>query len=302
MDENRKDDKIVNRESWLRFGVISLFSVIVAFLVLVLGWRLINASVSIDLAKMSFSELLSVILAVFAIGLSIAFYFKATQTSNTFYDNTYRFTRDVSEMLGRIEAGFGERLKHLDEGYSGLVDKFEKMPFDFIEARKEIAQEEEEVRRKEKERDKIIEDLARKANLETEDKERIVGQLQEKDSELLAAKRELGSLKARLLTAETETDDSPRGDVLANIQHYIRRRVFANLTADFVSKVSYDTVSAAFNLERHKFSARFLLDMQKFGYVDGNFDLTQSGFSMLRAIAVRQRESEGADTKPKAVL
>lgn len=287
MDEKQKDERIVNRESWLRVGVISVFTVIAAVLLLVLGWRVINASVSIDLAKVSFSELLSVMLAVFAIGLSIAFYFKATQTSNTFYDNTYKFTRDVSELLGRIEAGFGERLKHLDEGYSGLVDKFEKIPFDFIEARHEIEQEEEEVTRKEEERNKIIEDLAKKANLETEERQRIVGQLQEKDAELLEAKKELGILKSSMRAAETGVETDAASNILPRVIRYINRRVFANLNRQFISNGSFDEVSAQFDIEKHRFHRVFQGDLKKLGLMDENRKLTPSGFLVLQAVALR---------------
>ncbi len=41
-----------------------------------------------------FPMLLSLLLALFSVGLAALFYFKATETGNTFYDNTYTFTKD----------------------------------------------------------------------------------------------------------------------------------------------------------------------------------------------------------------
>jgi len=66
---------------------------------------------------MDTSTLLSLLLALFSVALSALFYFKATDTSNAFYDNTYKFTKEIAELLVKIESGFGEKLRHLDEGY-----------------------------------------------------------------------------------------------------------------------------------------------------------------------------------------
>ena len=101
--------------------------IIVAFVFLgVLSWRFAWIDFNVDLSKFEFSDLLALIMGLFAIAMSVAFYFKATDTSNKFYDNVYKFTQETSEILGRIEAGFGERLRHLDEGYTGLQSRFDK--------------------------------------------------------------------------------------------------------------------------------------------------------------------------------
>ncbi|MFM2334285.1 MAG: hypothetical protein RIS91_288 [Bacteroidota bacterium] len=86
------------------------FKFIVGILVtLLLVYKLAVSNLSFDFSKFDFNALLALLLSLFAIGLSVAFYFKATDTSNLFYDNTYKFTKEISEILGRIEAGFGER-------------------------------------------------------------------------------------------------------------------------------------------------------------------------------------------------
>lgn len=115
-------EKIANRNSWLKIGVICSLTILFIF-------KTWDTDFSNVMSGFDFSDLLSLFLAMFSIGLSVLFYLKATETSNIFYDNTYRFTKDVSEILGRVEAGFGEKLKHLDEGYLGLKDAVEKIPF-----------------------------------------------------------------------------------------------------------------------------------------------------------------------------
>ncbi len=116
---HKKDSNPVFAFAWTKDVLLLLFS-------LALIWRVIFAK--IDLQGFSFNDLLSLLLAVFSVALSVAFYFKANETSNQFYDNTYKFTKDISELLGRIESGFGERLRHLDEGYTNMVERFEKLP------------------------------------------------------------------------------------------------------------------------------------------------------------------------------
>src|SRR5947209_16831034 len=153
---------------WNVYRIIGTFAACV-FLG-VFGWKIINTTILIDLKAFGFSDFLSLLLAFFSISLSLVFYLKASETSNTFYDNTYKFTANVSEILGRIEAGFSERLRHLDEGYSRLGDRFDKIPFNFVKAEQQIVKEQEVVDEKEKERDRLLDELLAKARLQDSEK------------------------------------------------------------------------------------------------------------------------------------
>ena len=66
-------------------------------------------------AQFDFSQLLSLALAIFSVGLSTAFYFKATDTSNKFYDRTFGHTKDLIQALVRIEERFGQMLHDIHE-------------------------------------------------------------------------------------------------------------------------------------------------------------------------------------------
>ena len=148
MADNNTDnaeEKIALRNNWLKIFVVVTVTAVISV-------KLWQADFGQAFAGFDFSDLLSLFLAIFSIGLAVLFYLKATDTSNVFYDNTYRFTKDVSEILGRVEAGFGERLRHLDEGYSGLKSAVEKIPFDRKKAQKEIEEEEEQLEKVERER------------------------------------------------------------------------------------------------------------------------------------------------------
>ena len=58
-------------------------------------------------------SILSMLLAFFSIFISIFFYFKADETSSRFYDSSYEFMKEQSELLGRIEERFGEKFENL---------------------------------------------------------------------------------------------------------------------------------------------------------------------------------------------
>ena len=172
--------------------------VIVICLIGVVTWKLINADVNISIKEFSFTDLLSMFVSFFAIALSVAFYFKATETSNRFYDNSYSFTKEISEILGRIEAGFGEKLKHIDEGYAGIRDRFDQLPFDANKAKEEIEAEKEEIEKKKKEQNDLLESLAEKAKLAEAEKEELFRKMETTSKELDSAKSDLRRMQRNM--------------------------------------------------------------------------------------------------------
>jgi len=176
-------------------------------LITVVTWKLINSNITINLQSFSFTDLLSVLLAFFAIALSAAFYFKANDSSSLFYDNSYKFTKDMSEILGRIEAGFGEKLKNIDEGYNGLRDKFDNFPFDIKAAKEEEKKEEEHIKNQENEREKIIIDLMEKARVADDEKESLLSELKNHSNELDNSRAELRKLQRKISKVENNSPD-----------------------------------------------------------------------------------------------
>lgn len=68
----------------------------------------------------SVEGIISVLLAFFSIFISVFFYMKASDTSNSFYDRSYDIMKDVSVSLGKIEERFGERLNSMNNTLSSL--------------------------------------------------------------------------------------------------------------------------------------------------------------------------------------
>ncbi|WP_243294811.1 hypothetical protein [Geothrix mesophila] len=286
MDQECIEDRIRNRESWFKIGIISLLSIVIA-------WRILRASFNINLPDFKMTDLLSLILAIFAISLSVAFYFKATDTSNIFYDNTYKFTTKISEILGRIEAGFGERLRHLDEGYSGLRDRVESFSQNDIKhATQDIKAEEEEVKKKENERDALIRDLAEKAALQETEKELIISQLHDKDSELVQARAQLAFLQERLSSNESIRNDAEMAnahallpDVPRRVITYMKTRVMKVLEHELTAGAPSVIIRNKFKKSIPTFHQSFIAEMREFGLLDSENNLSSKAIQTLRHLA-----------------
>lgn len=198
-------EKIKSRESWAKI----IFYLIVTALV---AYKIAITDINLDFSNFSFSftDLLSLTLAIFAIATSIAFYFKATDTSNRFYDNTFKFTKDISIILGRIEAGFGERLKHIDEGYTSFRDKFEfgVSSSDLLDAKKlELEEDKQKLEKEVAEKDQILSTLMDQAKLDDSQKKEVISKLNNKDHEIIKLNRELRNIKREIKNSERDIED-----------------------------------------------------------------------------------------------
>ena len=270
---------INNRESWLKVILILLFSFIIS-------WKIITTPLNIDLSDFNFSDFLSLQLALFAIILSLLFYLKANETSNKFYDNTYKFTNDISILLGRIEAGFGERLRHLDEGYTGLVDRFDRMPIDVTKVKEQVVEEEEEVKEKEKERNQLIETLAERAMLQENEKTELFNNLKNTENELNRAKSELAFLEEKLSGAEK-----------------MRKKIFSGQRSNkpdsvinlLIDEIGRETIKQG-NVEKIKkrfdaanFSSALIKELFFYGLIDDKKNLTDMGILLLQRHSLSKR-------------
>ena len=112
MDEPSKspEKKIgdIDIPKWVKISVIISGMIIALAFAGVIVIKIYESTFQFD-----FSSFLSILLAFFSIGLSALFYFKASETSNKFYDNTYKFNQSVSNLLSAMDSGFNEKLQNL---------------------------------------------------------------------------------------------------------------------------------------------------------------------------------------------
>ena len=147
----------------------------------------------VTICKNDFSveSILSTLLAFFSIFMSVFFYFKADETSSRFYDSSYRFMKDISVTLGKIEERFGEKLNSLNDKVSHLDRE-----------RKKVS---EEIEDKQEDKDRIINELMEKANLNEEERATYKNELKIKEMEIaqlqsyrMRAEREAAMLRRRM--------------------------------------------------------------------------------------------------------
>jgi hypothetical protein len=268
-------------------------------IVLFLCLKFYNATFTMNF---DFIALLSTILALFSVGLSAVFYFKATETSNNFYDNTFKFTKDIADLLIRIESGFGERLKSLDEGYNSMrnIMNSHNGP-DLTDTKEKIEQEESELNKVEQERNKLIEQLLEKTNLENEEKDKIQTELKIKEDELQKVQVELARLKKRLheetlvsremvhSSFDFNGDESPR----ERVAYYISNSIVPELkelvdVSDLDSSISLSEIIKVFN-ERYwgEGKSRFAKDMISLGMCKPGLGLNGKGAGYIRRLIRR---------------
>lgn len=240
-----------------------------------------------------FIALLSTLLALFSVGLSAIFYFKATETSNNFYNNTFKFTKDIADLLIRIESGFGERLKSLDEGYTSMRSIMTSSKSVSVEKTKEkIEFEENELIKIQAERTKLIDDLLGKANLEHEERIKIQETLKDKEEESKKLQFELTRLNKRLFAermnkrdfknsiADDERSGASGRDFLEN---YIKRRIIPRIKKEYNidtldSVIPISEIISYFNNKYWKNGeSSFTMDMIKYGYFMPDDGLTLDG-------------------------
>lgn len=179
--------------SWPNFRDLSIVLVCITA-----AYRLAVSKIAIDLSGFGFTDLLSLILAISAIVLSAAFYFKADESSKSFYNNSYEFTKNISELLGRIEERFGAQLLSINKGYDDLNNKFNMSPVDLNKLKEEQEKEIEVIRKSEVEYQGIIDGLMEKAKMDDAQKLQMSAHMSQLKSEAENAKSELAKHTASL--------------------------------------------------------------------------------------------------------
>ncbi|TDF41571.1 hypothetical protein EYS14_01585 [Alteromonadaceae bacterium M269] len=144
-----------------------------------------------------FPALLSLLLALFSVGLSALFYFKATDSSSAFYDNTYKFTKDIAQLLTKIESGFGEKLGNLEKNVSNLGSStIHKKEIEKV--KKQVQDDQRQVEEQLDQRDKELKEAMEKAKVNERGMKDIMEVLSHRDRQLKEATDELNKTQNRL--------------------------------------------------------------------------------------------------------
>ena len=266
-----------------RISIGTIKDLLIIAIIIIIAWKIISADISFSFENIKTSDLLSILLALFAIGLSVAFYIKANEISNMFYDNMYKFTKDNSELLGRMEAGFSEQLRHLDQGYSGLVEKFDRLPLDLGKTREKVEDEKAEVRKLESEKQKLLDELAARANLQDEEKQHLFDKLRESESQLDRAERQLRRLQHKLRDAD-DSEATIHGVLVRAVKH-TQRKIIRMLDIESLDTATDDEIASAWKLIIEELPRVYIKDLRRGDIVNNDSMLTEKGIWFIREVA-----------------
>lgn len=144
-----------------------------------------------------FAEALSLTLAVFAVWLSLQFYYKAGEASAQTHDRIFQFIRDATLVLGRIDAALAGRpgMPAGDHPRPGVVMTAEALAAKHEELDRARAEQAALIADK----DKIILDILARANLRGADVQKYFNLLAAKEQHLRDLTRRQSLLEQQLL-------------------------------------------------------------------------------------------------------
>lgn len=275
------------------WDIVKAICTVIAVAVFSVKLFMIPTSLTID-----FPVLLSLLLALFSVGLAALFYFKATDSSNRFYDNTHKFTRDISQLLSKMESGFGERLRNLDEGYTSMRGYFQverqvaassdnTEAKDFEIAKSKLEEENREYKRTVNERSIIIDELIEKSQLDQAAKEEISTRLKAKESEIVEMQNEMKKLNRAVTLARFQSQkagDEKHTGHKQGMDRYAKKVIVNKIGADVIRFLSTRDIKQEFESLEHDLNNAFVADLQLFGYLE-NRTLTSKGVDYIRELA-----------------
>lgn len=274
-----------SKKWYIEFKGLIVFSIV--FLLFSLSIKFLIAPVLLADSPMTVSDVLSIFVSFFAIAMSFAFYFQASQTSNSFYDNTYKFTKDVSETLGRMEGVFGEKLTHLDSNYTRIDQKMERV-FDPESARQEIIESKSEAVDSAAKKDDLIRKLTERANMQESEKNEFFNKIREAEESLINSREKIAFLESELARREAMVRETGVRDgrfrKISDIQmkFHARRALLPLMGGDRIIKnASYREIIEGFSKIIDDISPEFLSDLRELGYLNGN-QLSKSGVEWIR--------------------
>lgn len=291
-----KEDKTINyNNETLSKKLWSVFKFSTGIIILIIvAYKLIVNEISINISNIDYTVLLSFLLAFFSIVLSMMFYFKSSDSSNQFYDNTYKFTKDISTILGRIEAGFGEKLQNLDKGYSGLLNKIDNgsnstTPKEIEETKTDKIEVEKSLKNEVKERNEIINKLIEKSHLEKKEKEDITKSLYDKEKTIIKLEKDLRFLQSKFERQTTNTilENVPPRLINFFKRYFIRLNInFENINRSYMQEVVKEFIPD----ENNRSNDKLYNDLIESRIIDSENNLTLRGLNVLKGIAKNIQE------------
>jgi hypothetical protein len=277
----KADHKIQNRNSWLKVFVVISFTLLICY------------KVATAQFVFRFSDFISLLMALFAISLSLFYYSKLnslTEKLNSLIiqiNNTPSIKKDLKETAAFIESEDIEET-HVEEVQNERdikLENFDKEINDLEEAEKK-----KELQKIEWDKTQILEELFLKAKLQDEEKDRYRKKIVQKEHEVFNLKQELTQMKGKIqqVVSEKILRGDPQIEKIVHIVH-----------ADFILKSSFDELNDKLNtLRRHHILPNETIEyLEKSEYVDDYFNVTRAGYREIIKYAKKMNINEMVGTE-----
>ncbi|MFD0976190.1 hypothetical protein [Salinimicrobium gaetbulicola] len=271
--------------------------ILATLIVIVICVKIVFSDYNFSQLNFQFTDFLSIILALFAVWISINFYHKNNEASAKFYNNTYTFTKDISENLGRIEERFGEKLESLKEENKSLSSRVERYYSNGSSKKDDIEKEEKkekEIQEKLKselnEKDELLNELVQKYQIAEKDKEEFLERINQKNEEVQKLEKKLKLFEKSKLKMDSKYN------VPSRLVNFLKIRL--NRNKEFRDVLSFseilgeDEFKDTFYKESRRFHKGFQSDLIKYDLVDDDQLLTEEGVNFVSNVL---REVEGND-------
>lgn len=283
-------EKKINDQKKSENSIHSWFGWILAtIIVLVICIKILYSDFNLSQIQFSFTDLMSLIIALFAIWISINFYHKNNEASAKFYNNTYTFSKDIAENLGRIEERFGEKLESIKEDNKTLSSRVEKyyskgspIKRDIVKDDEKEKEIQEKLKKELEEKDKLINEIAEKYEIVEQDKNQFLKRIEDKNEEVQKLEKKL-----KLFERSREEIDN-RFNVPTRIINYLRHKLLksqslrSNLFIE--SFIGDDSFKNLFYKKSRTFHRSFLKDLILYDLVDEDEKLNENGIKLVMSI------------------
>jgi hypothetical protein len=273
------------KQQWLRPQIV-LTGFVAVVGTSVLAYRFWRLPDPIDFRL---TDLLAMFLALFAIGLSAAFYFRGTKDSYVFFDRMYEFTMKSTETLARIEGSFSEQLRRISEASEHVRDRVDQMPSNPYETA-QLREEEEE------EKSQLLESLMQRAQLSDAEADELRHELRRRDSQIAALSAQMAEANARLNERSEIVHQAPERTFNVELEEYLRLAVlpeFGLVDPAENSRAVRRRLSAWLGENLHHFSSVAARDLESFGYIEEG-RITAWGWQRIRRLLPWRRTNDEA--------
>jgi flagellar biosynthesis GTPase FlhF len=146
--------------------------------------------------------------------------------------------------------------------YAGIRDKFDRLPFDAVTANEEVEAEKDEIDKKQKEQEALLEELAQRAKLAESEKEDLFEKMARTNEELYSAKNDLRRMQ-RNITEHKASSSSLESE--RKLLNYLLKKIEEELPPGMEERLSTSLIRKIFSNIKNDLHPEAIEDLLNLG-------------------------------------